>query len=349
MDSTVHNETTTGKTPFLTIGIASYNYAHYLRKAFEAIKGQKFKDFEVLYCDDGSTDDSVAVIHALMEENPDMTIRLVQGKNSGVMGNKNRILDNARGEYVMLCDADDYMLDNCLETLCSLARKTGADQVVGAFRQTDENGDVLQVQEVPDHLSRWTWGVHHATIYKMQVIRDNALRFDVRCYPDDIYFNMIFHHASHTLAHTNTVLYTWNMHDTSASAVRATEDQWHGYPMLKNCLSYVGPIAKKYGGDEYQQIEYTAIKAYCLANLYRYGGVPLKEFLDEYKRIRACMTEAFPDYRRNAYVRKPDAGKIVRKPTAHAIWLFVLAERTHTIRLLLAMYWLVSKYKKFTI
>ena len=36
------------KSPFLTIGIASYNYARYLPRAFEAIKRQKFQDFEIL-------------------------------------------------------------------------------------------------------------------------------------------------------------------------------------------------------------------------------------------------------------------------------------------------------------
>lgn len=48
--------------PFLTIGIASYNYSRYLYSAFEAIKKQAFSDYEILYCDDGSTDDSVEVI-----------------------------------------------------------------------------------------------------------------------------------------------------------------------------------------------------------------------------------------------------------------------------------------------
>lgn len=334
--------------PFLTIGIASYNYSHYLRTAFEAIKRQKFSDYEVLYCDDGSTDDSVEVIHALMEENPDMDIRLVQGKNSGVMGNKNRIIENARGKYVMLCDADDNMLDNCLETLCGLAMKTDADQVVGAFQQPDENGRLLQVQEVPANLSRWTWGAHHATLYKMQVIRDNNIRFEISCYPDDMYFNMVFHDCSKTQAYTNTVVYNWNMHSDSTSATRSGVDKWHGFPMLESCLAYMTPIAKKYSGDEYAQIEYAVIKMYCAANLYRYGG-KLKPFLADYGKMRRAMAGVYPEYEKNKYVRKIDAGQIVRKPTARAIWLFVFAERTHTIRAVLALYWLVSKFKKFTI
>ena len=53
--------------PFITIGIASYNYANYLPEAFEAIRNQKFRDFEILYCDDGSTDESVEVIKGFIQ------------------------------------------------------------------------------------------------------------------------------------------------------------------------------------------------------------------------------------------------------------------------------------------
>ena len=91
------------KKPFITIGIASYNYAEYLPKAFEAIRRQKFTDYEILYCDDGSTDDSLAVIRGLIADHPEMQIRLVAGENGGIMTNKNRILENARGEYLMRC------------------------------------------------------------------------------------------------------------------------------------------------------------------------------------------------------------------------------------------------------
>ena len=42
--------------PFLTIGIANYNYSRYLERALEQIKHQNFQNFEVLYCDYGSTD-----------------------------------------------------------------------------------------------------------------------------------------------------------------------------------------------------------------------------------------------------------------------------------------------------
>ena len=70
--------------PFLTIGIASYNYGKYLLKAFEQIHKQSFRDFELLYCDDGSTDDSVEVIESIIRNHPDMNIQLMKGDDKGL-------------------------------------------------------------------------------------------------------------------------------------------------------------------------------------------------------------------------------------------------------------------------
>lgn len=336
------------KVPFLTIGIASYNYSKYLRPAFEAIKRQSFNDFEVLYCDDGSTDDSVEVIKTIIKENPDMKIRLVEGKNSGVMGNKNRIIENSVGKYLMLCDADDKMLPNCLEVLCGMAKKTDADQIIGAFEQTDENGKIIQIQEIPKKAVKWTWGAHHATLYKTKIIKDNNLKFDKNCFPDDVYFNMIFHDKSKTTEFINEVVYEWNMHADSTSATKNVEDKWHGYSLLKSALSYIVPICETYAKEDRQQIEYMGIKIYCLSVLYR-NTESFKAFINGYKKMRKLMEIKFPYYRKNIYAKKVDALEIVRKPTAKIIWAFIVAEKTHLINMVLLGYWFISRFKKFTV
>lgn len=81
-----------------------YNGASYLSAAVQSILRQTFTDFEFLIIDDGSTDDSVAIIGCF----DDSRIRLVRnGKNLGLVASLNRGLDLARGEYVARMDADD--------------------------------------------------------------------------------------------------------------------------------------------------------------------------------------------------------------------------------------------------
>lgn len=337
------------ESPFLTIGIASYNYEKYLLKAFNAIKSQSFRDYEILYCDDGSTDNSVSLINKLIDENHDMRIRLIEGKNAGVMGNKNRILQNAKGKYVMICDADDEMLPECLSILCGKAIETDADQIVGAFQQIDENGNVIQIQELPSNPIKWTWGAHHATIYKMKIIRDNHLLFDRNAFPDDVYFNMIFHKFSGPTEFVNKIVYSWNMHSDSTSAAKEVNDMWHGLPMLKSATTYIKPILIDANNLEKDQIEYMAIKMYSLAILYRNMNVSFTKFWDEYILMSAYMKNNFPHYHKNIYARSFSGKGAIRKFSAKAIWMIIQSERTHTIRLLLLTYWLIYRKKRIAV
>lgn len=338
------------ETVFLTIGIASYNYGQYLTRAFEAIRRQSFQDFEILYCDDGSTDDSVERIRRFMQSYPEMRIRLIEGKNAGVMENKNRILEHAQGQYVMLCDADDWMEPDCLAELCGRAKQTGADQVVGSFQNVDENGRVLQVQQVPPNPTKWTWGVHHATIYNMAIIRAHHLRMEPGAFPDDVYFNMVFHQYSNEIQCVDKVLYNWYTHSDSASARTAKKDMWHGTAMLRSVMQYMPPVFRaEQDPEEQAKIEYMAAKMYGLAVYYRSPGNSCQEFLQEYRESRALMQQYFPRWRKNPCVCRADGGGLVRGRTAQIIWATAMLERWHLITPALAAYWVVTHFVSFGI
>ena len=96
---------------FFTIGIASYDYAKYIKKGLDAVKNQTYKNYEILISDDASTDDSQAVIQQYMRDNPALKIRLiVNEKNEGLVSNKNKLIRECRGDYLLLCDADGQQM-----------------------------------------------------------------------------------------------------------------------------------------------------------------------------------------------------------------------------------------------
>ncbi len=336
--------------PFLTIGIANYNYSKYLPRAFEAIKRQSFCDFEILYADDGSTDDSVSVIEQFISDNPDMNIRFIQGENAGVMGNKNRILDNAWGEYVMLCDADDWMEDNCLERLCMTAQQTRADQVSAAVRNINEKGRILQIQHIPPKQSVWTWGLFHATIFRMEIIQKHHLRMQSNVFPDDVFFNMSFHRYSTNVIFIDETLYNWFIHSDSASSTKHKKSSWLGSSLLKSSLSYIAPIYQE--SDLHQrreEIEYMALKLYCLCIYYRNAKTSFSEFLKEYHECKKELTAAFPDYEKNAAWRSLSGRGYVRKRTANIMFMTGELERMHIINGALFAYWALAHVISFSI
>lgn len=111
--------------PRVTVLMPVYNGAHYLADSIRSILGQTFSDFEFLIIDDGSTDESVAIIQGI----DDPRIRLVHnGSNLGISASLNRGLDLARGEFVARMDADDISRP---ERLACQVRFMDANPLVG--------------------------------------------------------------------------------------------------------------------------------------------------------------------------------------------------------------------------
>jgi len=103
----------TTHTPRITVLMPVHNAGPFLREAIESVLGQSFRDFELLILDDGSTDDSIAIVCSY----DDPRVRLEVGDaNMGVAATLNRGLDLATGEYVARMDADDLCRRNRLAT-----------------------------------------------------------------------------------------------------------------------------------------------------------------------------------------------------------------------------------------
>ena len=242
------NEDQKTNSPFLTIGIASYNYGGYLQKAFACIREQTFSDYEILYCDDGSTDDSTTIIREIMKENPTICIRLVEGPNQGILANKNRLLEQAKGQYLMLCDADDHMLPCCLEALCGAARQENADCVIGGFVELDSDGRVLKQHVPPPDGCKWLYTWHHAQIYRTSILKKHAITF--RTLPDDVdYLQRIHLHAEHTVF-VPRALYAWVRHSDSVSTDFSTRPEWNPTRLWENLSAQVAAIREQVVREE---------------------------------------------------------------------------------------------------
>jgi glycosyltransferase involved in cell wall biosynthesis len=91
--------------PKVSICIPTYNTAKYLPFAINSVLEQRFTDFELVICDDGSTDNTPEIC----KRYTDLRIRYVRlpGK-SGQAGNFNRCLKEARGEFVTIISCPDF-------------------------------------------------------------------------------------------------------------------------------------------------------------------------------------------------------------------------------------------------
>jgi len=100
--------------PKFSIIISTYNYGDYLGATLESILVQTFTDFEVVLVDDGSMDNTQAVIR-LYEEKFQGRLRSVYQNNRGLSAGRNHALRLAKGEYMAYVDSDDLLDKNALE------------------------------------------------------------------------------------------------------------------------------------------------------------------------------------------------------------------------------------------
>ncbi len=99
-------------TPFFSIGIPVYNTAPYLQRCLDSIYAQEFSDIEIIFVDDGSTDDSLEVLNSFAEK--DNRITVIHRDNDGPSSARNAFYYSAKGIYTYVLDSDDAMCDNAL-------------------------------------------------------------------------------------------------------------------------------------------------------------------------------------------------------------------------------------------
>lgn len=133
--------------PSVTVFMACYNGATYLRQAIDSVLAQTLAPLELLIVDDGSTDASADIIR---EYGP--PVRLIQQSNQGRAAAFNRAMTEARGEAIALIDADDFWLPKLLERHAMLLAGSGAGLVYSPARRCDEQGgdlDLVVGSELP--------------------------------------------------------------------------------------------------------------------------------------------------------------------------------------------------------
>jgi glycosyltransferase involved in cell wall biosynthesis len=101
--------------PTVSVVIPAYNAAWCIQKALDSVLAQSFRDFELLVVDDGSTDDTKAVLAAYSD-----AIRIVRKPNGGLSSARNAGIREARAALVAFLDADDWWLPDKLSRQVAL-------------------------------------------------------------------------------------------------------------------------------------------------------------------------------------------------------------------------------------
>ncbi|HUO07673.1 MAG TPA: glycosyltransferase [Phycisphaerae bacterium] len=137
--------------PVVSVLIPVFNAGRWLRESVESVRGQTVGDWELIAIDDGSTDDSGAVLAELAKG--DGRMRVLSRDNRGLVATRNELLGMARGEFVAWIDSDDRMTPERLALqLERFSREPGLICLGGACTLTDPEGLPIRTHAFPtDH------------------------------------------------------------------------------------------------------------------------------------------------------------------------------------------------------
>lgn len=93
-----------------SILIPVYNAQEYISECIESVLKQKYRNWELIIIDDGSSDDTLKICQDFSRQNNRIVV--IHQDNSGVSTTRNSLVEKAKGEYLIFLDADDYWISD---------------------------------------------------------------------------------------------------------------------------------------------------------------------------------------------------------------------------------------------
>lgn len=139
----------TDRAPVLSVLMTSYNREKFIAEAIEAVLASTYTDFELIICDDCSTDGTLSIARSFVEK--DSRIRLVVNEtNLRQFQNRNKAASLARGEYIYYADSDDTLMPDGLARLVE-AMQSFPESSFGMQYRVGDKVTMMQPKEAIHH------------------------------------------------------------------------------------------------------------------------------------------------------------------------------------------------------
>lgn len=246
----------------VSIIIPVYNGQYYIRSIVDDFARQVYKDFELVFVNDGSTDDSLKYLQACQEESQ-MRIRLVDQSNQGVSSARNAGIAEACGDWLCFVDVDDGVAETYLSDMFSVMTKEDVQMVfcrhesimVLSDRDRCENpgtGAIVVVDRLTclrDFLYGRLKSGCCTLMVKAEVLKANHLEFAAGYrYSEDIH--MVWRAIANCthVAYLDRTLYYYVQRSGSAMS-KFDDSRLDGYRLMKSLESYFDNADTEFSGE----------------------------------------------------------------------------------------------------
>ena len=281
------NKSSTNK--LVSIVIPIYNASRYIERLFECIAKQTYQFFEVIYIDDGSTDDSLERLKKIKDASS-FNIRIIEKENGGPGSARNVGLEAAKGTYLAFLDADDTIDSMYIETLFNAASKTDSEIVIcDYFRVSSETIEhsypkkikTMNGQKASKYIFSKTmhdimivpWG----KLFKTSYIKQFRFNESIKAEDEEISYKYIY--KSNNICFIPQKLYYYYANDNSDSTI----------DNVQKSIDISNTFMDQYYFYENKSLKANAFFRYkntLLAYFNRYNGKELRQYVDGIMNIK---------------------------------------------------------------
>ncbi len=212
--------------PKVSVIIPIYNSEGYLNNLIKCIESQTYSDFEVIFVNDGSTDNSLEILQDYCKNSTNRV--LINKKNGGVSSARNLGMQNARGDYFVFWDADDDISCDFLKEMTN--HFEDGRLLFCGFKYCKDDLSVIKTYSKQEKISldkncikalqdTWLFNVLWNKIFKREIIKRNHLQFDEQiAFGEDTLFVASYLNHVNGITVLNKPLYTYYTRPTNASS-----------------------------------------------------------------------------------------------------------------------------------
>lgn len=227
----------------ISVIVPCYNAERHLRVCLESLKAQKAPQIEMIFIDDGSKDETGALLDAFAAA--ELRAQVVHTENKGVSAARNLGISLARGRYIAFMDADDALEEGSFAKLYQAAVRSGAQILSANHTLFDEAQgcrvpvEIEPVTQQPAEIVKEIIHMHRVynnlwnKLYARELF-DGGLSLDegVRI-GEDALLNLRLYMRAKRVSHLHACTYVYRIHGHSAMAGVKNHSQAH-QPMLRS-------------------------------------------------------------------------------------------------------------------
>lgn len=217
--------------PKVTLAISVYNVAPYIERCVRSLFEQTFDEIEFLFVDDGSLDESMEIMWCVLEDYPSRKAQVrtfVHEHNMGTAVTKRDCYLQAKGDFVLVIDSDDFVELEMVEKMYRKAQETDADIVFcNVFQYSRErvrvvtcvpNGVVGCGDNVKDDvINHYVTPSLSCRMLKRTLFTDNEILWPVADYSEDYVISAETAYYAHRIAFVDEPFYHYCFNHGSLS------------------------------------------------------------------------------------------------------------------------------------